>query len=296
VQHCKIINAGAQGHIALNGAGSRADGNVIIGMGTTHPTYGIWAIGGVKTFITNNSISGTGIDAVGFNGNGTQVIGNHISNCQCYADDATIGGGQIAHYSDPTLTEAALIEGNFIDRGGGALSYGIELYNLNVSVIGNSIHNQKAAGINLSYISNIAGSKAGILISGNTVLNSGQRGSGAPWALAGLAVFGPLNSIVATGNRFCDTQAAPTQSWGILFNAGTYNNVVVANNDLTGNVSGALTPPSGGTGHVMRDNLGASDMPGVPSVNAANDAAAAIAGVAIGGRYRNGSAEMVRVA
>jgi hypothetical protein len=37
-------------------------------------------------------------------------------------------------------------------------------------------------------------------------------------------------------------------------------------------------------------------MPGVPSVNAANDAAAAIAGVAIGGRYRNGSAEMVRVA
>ena len=176
VRHCQIKNMGAQGAIALNGAGSRADGNTIIGMGTTHPGYGIWAIGGVKVFITNNHITGTGIDAIGFNGNGSQVIGNHISNCQCSADDATIGGGQICNYSNPALTEAALIEGNYIERGGGALSYGIELYNLNVSVIGNSIRNQRACGINLSYISNIAGSKAGILVSGNTVLNSGNEG------------------------------------------------------------------------------------------------------------------------
>jgi hypothetical protein len=298
VRHCQIINAGAQGHIALSGAGSRAESNTIRGLGTTTPvTYGIWAISGAKTFIINNHITGTGIDAIGFNGNGSQVIGNHISNCQCYADDATIGGGQIANYSDPALTEAALIEGNYIEQGGGALSSGIELYNLNVSIIGNSIRNQRGPGINLSYISNIAGSKAGILISGNTILNSGQRAAPAPWMATALAVFGPLNNIVVTGNRFTDTRATPTQQWGIYINPETYNNLLVTNNDLTGNITGGiLLTGVVGSGHIIADNLNAANAQGVPTVNAANDAAAASAGVIIGGEYRNGSIKMVRVA
>ena len=79
VQRCQVINAGAQGHIALSGVGSRADGNRIIGTGTGQG-YGIWeAINGDPVLITNNHVTGTGIDGIGFNGTGSRVIGNHVA-------------------------------------------------------------------------------------------------------------------------------------------------------------------------------------------------------------------------
>ena len=257
IQNCQIINAGAQGHIVLCGAGSRADGyTIVVVCSSNQGGYWIWAIGGDKVFVTNNHITGTAIDAIGFNGAGTRITGNHIFNCQCYASDSTVGGGQIAHYPDePTPYDGALIEGNFIGSGGGEASTGIELYGQNVSVVGNAIMDQQAQGITLSYIS---GTDSGILISGNTVMNCGQRAaSNAPWVFSGMSVFGPLDNIVIISNRFVDTQATPTQTWGIYFNAASYNHVLVTNNDLTGNIDGALyTTGISGTEHLVANNLG----------------------------------------
>ena len=260
IQHCQVINAGAQGHIALSGADSRADDNTITGLGSaTQGGYGIWAIGGDKVFVTNNHITGTAIDAIGFNGAGTQVVGNHIANCQCYAADSTIGGGQIAHYAvQPSPYDGALIAGNVIERGGGEASTGIELYGQNVTVIGNVIKNQQAQGITLSYIS---GTDNGILISGNTVMNCGQRAaSNAPWVFSGISVFGPLDNIVITGNRFVDTQATPTQTWGVYINPGAYDNLAIIGNDLTGNTTeGASLAGVTGTNPVVMNNIGLVD-------------------------------------
>jgi hypothetical protein len=280
IQQCQFINNGGNGCIGLAGVGSRADSNRIIGLSSpTVGGYGIWAIDHQKVSITNNHITGTTIDAIGFDGQGSQVIGNYVANCQCSASP----GGQIVQYS-PGLYPGALIEGNMIDQGGGINSSGIELNGFSVSVIGNTIINQYNCGIAID-----SGTGASILISGNTILNNSQH----PGQVGGIAVFAPLNSLTIVGNRIGDTQATPTQAWGIWIN-GTATNVLIADNDLTGNVTGAIY--GGATGYVMMHNLGAPDSPGVPAVNAANDAAASGAGVPVGGTYRNGSAIMVRVA
>ena len=294
VTRCQIINGVGAMHLALQGNGSRASLNTITGVGTSdNTTYGIWAIGGFKTFINGNIITGTGIDAIGFNGNGTQITGNHISGCQCHAIPSTTGGGQIAQY-EPN-TDGALIEGNYIGQGGGDLSLGMELYGLNITIVGNVVVNQRSTGIN---IASISGGKPGILISGNTILNSGAFASiSAPWLRSAIALFGPFDNTVITGNRLADTQTTPTQAWGVYINPETYNNLIVTGNDLSGNAAGGLLLTSvAGTGHVVANNLNAANAPGVPTINAANDAAAASAGVIVGGEYRNGSIKMVRVA
>lgn len=287
VRHCQIINAGAQGHLALSGAGSRAEGNTIKGLGTVQGNYGIWAIGGVKTFVINNYITDCGIDGIGFNGAGTQIIGNHIAGCQCYATPTTIGGGQIVQYNTPAQP-GAIIEGNFIGAGGGSDSSGIELNGVNVSVIGNVIINQACAGIFID-----GGTGDGVLISGNSVLNCGQNAV-ASWK-CGMVAFGPLKNLMVVGNRFAAT-VAPIQYFG-LYLSGSFDNLVITNNDITGNTQNlAPSDTIAGTGHVISNNLGIASIPGTPTVNAANDAAAASAGVVVGGEYRNGSIKMVRVA
>lgn len=257
VYHCQIINAGAQGHLALGGADSRADSNTIRGLGTASGGgYGIWAIGSSKVFITNNHITGTAIDAIGFDGNGTQIIGNHIENCQCYASDSTIGGGQIAQYTNYDKVNGAIIANNYIGMGGGEASCGLELYCSDLTVTGNVIANQKAQGVGISVI---AGHEhGGLLFTGNTVMNSGQRGaSGAPWVFSGVSIFGPQNNIIMTGNRFIDTQATPTQQWGIwCYEAQTFNNVLITNNDFTGNRDGAIHFASPGTNQIINNNIG----------------------------------------
>jgi hypothetical protein len=283
VEHCQVIRAGGQGHIALSGVGSRAESNHIVGLGSsTAGGYGIWAINHQKTFILNNYITGTQIDAIGFDGPGTQVIGNYVLNCQCNTDP----GGQIAQYS-PGSYPGALIQGNHVGQGGGSISHGIELNGSNVSVVGNAVINQKGNGIAVD-----GATGSGILVSGNMILNNGQ----VPGAVGGIQIFGPLDNVTIVGNRISDTQATHTQAWGVWFNTGPFNNVLIADNEIIGNISGAISPPTGGTGYVFVNNLGAANAPGVPTINAANDAAAASAGVTIGQTYRNGSAIMVRVA
>jgi hypothetical protein len=290
IYHCQVINAGQQGHIALNGAGSRAEGNRVIGLGTAQGGYGIWAIGGVKTFIINNHVTGTGIDGIGFNGPGTRVIGNYVEGCQCYAEPATVGGGQIAQYNLASMAGGSVV-GNYIGPGGGSISSGLELNGTDISVIGNAVVGQQTQGM-------IITDSGGMLIGGNMVLNSGSNGAaGPPWTLSGLSLFGPLNNITITGNRFADTRATHVQQWGVyIYEVPTNNNVIITDNDFTGNTLGGVYFPGPGTGHVIANNLGAANVPGVPAVNAASDAAAASAGVIVGGEYRNGSVRMVRVA
>jgi hypothetical protein len=177
--------------------------------------------------------------------------------------------------------------GNVVDRGGGGLSAGIELNGPDVSVVDNIVINQNASGIGVN-----GGADAGYLFSGNSVLNNGRVVVGQ----CALLLNPPLNNVIINGNRFADTQATHTQWNGIYFVSGTYQNIIITDNDLTGNINLGLQFASPGPTVIVANNLGAANAPGVPSVNAATDAAAASAGVIVGGEYRNGSIRMVRVA
>ena len=83
--------------------------------------------------------------------------------------------------------------------------------------------------------------------------------SGPTWAYAGLSVFPPQNKVFIVGNRFADSQATPTQTWGIYINAGVSNGLIIANNDFTGNVTGPISLTGvTGTDHFISNNSGAS--------------------------------------
>ena len=217
---------------------------------TTMQSYGIWAQGHVQVTIDHNNVSGTGVCGIGADGQGTLIEANSVSGCHNYSG---IAGGQIFVGNAGSISGIGLtVSGNFIDSGG-ATSSGIELNGNNMAVIGNTVINQARYGI---YIN--SGAWSGLLISGNTVLNSGQQQA----FNSGLALYPTLNNVVIVGNRFADTQTTKTQYWGINFNPGTYNNVIVTGNDVTGNLNGNFIPPSAGTGHLYLNNMGVDDVSG----------------------------------
>jgi hypothetical protein len=285
------MNMGGNGAIALNGTGSRATGNRIRGITSTTlgiGDYGVWASNGAKVTISQNYISGCALGGIVFNGPGTQVVGNYlIGNASAAGTpDGTGAAAQIGHLPG---FPGCLIEANYIDAGAGSNSQGISLSGSDVSVVGNAVTGQKSHGMLIG----TSATANGYLIVGNTVLNSGQ----AQLNSAGLSVGVATDNLIISGNRFADSQAVHTQNWGVFFNVGaTYNQLTMTGNDLTGNLTAGLVTPPLGTNHLISNNLGTANQPGVPTVNAVNDAAAQAAGVLVGGQYRNGSIVMIRVA
>ena len=102
VRNMQFINSAGTIYLGLQGQNSRATGNTITGMGgplSTERGYGIWAIGYTTVMIDHNTITGTGIDGIGFDGDGTQIIGNYVAGCHCWNVSQ---GGQIGPYYGTT--------------------------------------------------------------------------------------------------------------------------------------------------------------------------------------------------
>lgn len=253
--HINVIGSGANINVSLSGAGDRLTGSTITGLGAvalpTQTGYGVWAINHVKVTIDNNTISNTYIDGIGFDGQGSQVIGNHVFLCHQYLPG---GGGQIASYplgALSTQADGSLIANNTVDAGGGTFSYGIEVHGGHVNVVGNTIRNQQQYGILLS----VGG---GTNIVGNTITNSGQSLS-----LDGIEVLANSVDFTITGNTVTDDQGgSATQRYGIWILAGTSDRFTISGNTLAPNKTGALNNFATGTAQVIRDNHGIDDVYG----------------------------------
>lgn len=196
--HVQIINGGGIIQTQLSGVNDRIAYSTIIGLGISNQTYGIWAIGHVKVTIDHNTVSSTGIDAIGFDGTLSAVTDNHVFNHHCYTG---IGGGGIVQYPGYS---GELIANNTIDKGCGTASLGLELNGPNLTVVGNVINQQQSWGIAIN-----GGSQPGILLAANTIRESGQSagGGGLPGVLIGVNSSGVT---ISGGNRINDEQASIT--------------------------------------------------------------------------------------
>ena len=121
-----------------------------------------------------------------------------------------------------------------------------------------------------------------ISITGNQVYNAGKGGTTG----IGLHVASSFE-VFASGNYFYDTQGTPSMTSSIGGTAGVRNTFI--NNQC--DMAITITPASD---TILNNVINAKVVSSLP-INAANDAAAAAAGVPPGGTYRAGSALMVRV-
>ena len=261
-QHVQAINGGGSIQIAVSGANGRISNSTVTGLNsTTVGGYGIWAIAHVPVKIDHNTVSNTTLDGIGVDGTGSIVESNHLFNDHCFTGT---GGGQIAVYPGYS---GITIANNTIDTGCTDNTFGIELNGQNITVVGNTVNNQKWGGITLDVSG--AGSTPGTLISSNTVRNSGQvlhAGANAPYSAA-LSVSGVFSGLTVTGNRFIDDQGSPTQTYGVYLFANATDNLVVTGNDFTGNLTGAASDGATGTNQTWRSNLGVDNL--IPSVASA---------------------------
>ncbi len=89
-----------------------------------------------------------------------------------------------------------------------------------------------------------------VVVSDNMIFNNEQIGSG---TRGGIRLLNTVNNITITGNRCGDNQGSKTQNYGIEAASATCTNVLIANNDVTGNKTGGINPASGCT---IINNLG----------------------------------------
>jgi hypothetical protein len=254
--HNQVINSRQIG-INLSGAHTRATGNYVVGLGTSSlSSYGIWAIGGNTVTIDHNTVTATGIDGIGFNGNGSIVDSNVVYNCHCVTG---VGGGQIASYNNSANFNEVIVN-NYVSTGCANVSIGLEINTQNGIVSGNQIYAQKWHGISLD---NGAGSTTFIA---NVSINNGQAG-GLVGAAAGMNVNPNVTGIHVIGGEYGDTQAVPTQTYGINFQAGTGNYLSVTGADLRGDTVSVLIDGASGTHKFFSQNVGIDDVVG--SVTAA---------------------------
>jgi hypothetical protein len=256
-----VVNSGA---IAIGIAADRCTVRdcTIAGLADENlQSYGVWAnADNAGTMVRDNHVTGTGIDAIGISGEGFAVIGNYIANCHAHR---AMGGGQLVVYDNNGKTRNGLLLGNIIAQGNSPVSGGIELGGRSTTIIGNSISNQNFFGINID-------SGSGLIFSGNTIANCGQAypGTEVPSLAAGLAMSPGIRDFKVTGNRFIDDQDSPTQTVGVLVNAGASDHYSIVDNTFLGM---RMTPViDGGTGlnKLIRDNLGIDNV--IPRVTAAD--------------------------
>jgi parallel beta-helix repeat protein len=242
------------GYIGIAVAGDRCvvRGCTITGLGTVpaqEQGYGIWAVANnTGVVIESNTISGTGIDAIGIGGVGFRVSGNYVSNCHAFVSD---GGGQIAVYNNGGVTRDGLIENNVVEQGNSIVSGGIELNGVDISVVGNVVTNQKFFGICVD-------SGSGYTFTGNTVKNCGQGfpGSHLNFEGAGLALPAGCGGFAVTGNRFVDDQAVPTQTCGVLIWPGNSDHYLITDNMFLGLTITGISDGGSGMNKLIVNNLG----------------------------------------
>jgi len=248
--HNSVINSRGNS-IGLSGANSWARDNKIVGIANaTLQTYGIWAINHVPVIIEGNSVTSAGIDAIGFDGDGSVVAGNYVGNSHCYTG---IGGGQIASYGG----NGAVIVNNTVQTGCGIVAGGIEVNSLHTVVSGNTVTNSQFFGIALDAAAD------NILVSGNTVLNPGTG-----TVANGFVVATNVSNFRVVGNAFTDNRGGSAKmTYGINVLAGTSNNYEIVGNHVSGATTANLFDGGTGTAKLIADNLGVDNV--IPAVASA---------------------------
>jgi hypothetical protein len=236
--HVQMINTRAEA-ITMDATSTQVTNSIITGMASsTVQTYGILAIssnnfGGIK--IDHNYITNSGIDGVAINGTNNEVTNNYLANNHCYSGS---GGGQLVVYNNQSRTNGVVISGNTIEQGCSSLSGGMELNGNNLAISNNVVQNQQWFGV-------IFEAGAHYTFTGNVVRNSGTGLAGNPIS-DGVTVNPGVSSFQITANRLIDDQSVHTQTYGVYVQPRSSNNYVITDNDLTGNLTGAIN--DGGTG------------------------------------------------
>jgi hypothetical protein len=249
IDNVQVLKGGGTIHVTLSGEGACIRNSTITGLAMAPPTetnYGVWALGGTNVKIQNNTITGTGIDAIGFDGVGSICTGNRVSNCHWYVAN---GGGQIACYS---TTAGGVIANNTIGPGGATAAGGIEVDGDNIIITGNEIIGVQGNGIGLTTHA------SHILVDGNLVKNTGSGGV----VFIGIYVAAGVSDFQIINNRVFDDQGTKTMRWGVSITAGAGDRYVVQGNVLAPTVTGALSDGGTGLDKIISDNVGVDDVIG----------------------------------
>jgi hypothetical protein len=249
VRNCQIINSRGTVNLTLGGDNSKALFNTITAPGVNlglETGYGIWAITGATVLIEGNTITGTCIDGIGFDGPGSRVVNNRVSGCHCYVANS---GGQIVYYST-NGTRMALIEGNHIGPGGPAAN-GFEISGQHCLLVGNTVDGVAGYGVHLAPNTGVVSIVDGI------IRNCGSAG---PGLIDGILIEANVSDVVIQGMRITDTQTTPTMRDAIHVNAGTGGRFLFTDNVLAPNGHAAISDEGTGTGRVITNNTGLDDI------------------------------------
>ena len=240
----QIINSAGSGHLKLLGNNSRASCNTITGLGislSTQRGYGIWAISHATVIIDSNVITGTGIDAIGFDGNLSQVINNVVSGCHCWSSSA---GGQIASYYTflGGVGESSVISGNTVGPGGSALAKGIESWAPGAVVSNNTLYDLQDDAINVF--------TSGTVVTGNTIKNCGNYG---------ILIYISISDVMITGNYVIDDRGAGAQmNYALYIYSGASDRIIATGNVFSGAVIATISDNSTGRNKIFLNNTGMS--------------------------------------
>ena len=247
VRNCQFINPDGTIQLNIGGAGSRASGNVVIGNGgTASQIYGIYGINNATVVIDGNIIENSGIDGIGFNGNGSQVFLNSLTGCHTYTG---AGGGSIVWYgtSGTVISTGASIANNVIVNAG-SLGSGLEMTGAAVA-IANSITGCPGGAVTLF-------GSGGVLL-GNSILNNGSASM-----LDQVSVQAGAGSFQIVGNTITDTRGGSNSRDSIRVNSGTQTGYAILGNVLAPTIQAGLCDQSTGTGKTILGNVGVDTAPG----------------------------------
>jgi hypothetical protein len=258
VRNLHFVNCQGSGHLALAGNNSRATGNTITGPGIAFGTqtgYGIWAINHQTVMVDHNVVSGTCIDGIAVDGDGSQVIGNRLFGCHTYTGQA---GGQIVTYpigSGGATGNGITVVGNTIGPGGSNFADGIEAGAANMLITGNTIDGVQGYGI--------------LVISGGcTITGNYLRNIAASAGIDGIEVLAAaVGDLVITGNRIADDRATPMMRAGIWINTSAADRYTIVGNTITGATQNAIVDQASGKSKVIAHNSGFDAV--IPSVASA---------------------------
>ena len=144
----------------------------------------------------------------------------------------------------------AIIESNIVYDGGG---FGIKIVGSSTTISNNQVHDNARAGI-LVIASKNAPVKR-IILNTNLVYNNGKSAANQDGIRLD-AVYAPLSDITCVNNMCFDDQASPTQRYGILLPAsGSMTNILIAQNNLSGNAAGAILNQNSSSSIIIDNNI-----------------------------------------
>jgi hypothetical protein len=124
---------------------------------------------------------------------------------------------------------------------------GISLYLASEMIVTeNLVQACRQAGIRLH--SDTAGTRRGIIISNNRVMNNSQNPTNTYGAIELHGTAGTYNGVSVLGNVCYDNQAEPTQKYGINIQGTIYADTIVRNNPCFGNITAPINIAAGVTG------------------------------------------------